>query len=203
MSTGYRPLRKVSAYSLFNGCLEAFGVREHVKSDDVAQTSRCLTDGRNYLWVYIDDDGFVGCLSRYGCNAPGKILSAVAEAFDTDIVSEYEPQFWGFDTQEEGDAYQARIAKENREKFDLELLKYLRNEPNDIRPGTIGMIEAQIAKKLVESDPGLLLPENWDKLRHDIRSIYERDHTVTVTLTPEQKAFAKMIATHEDDLPHA
>ena len=26
---------------------------------------------------------------------------AIAEAFDTGIVSEHEPQFWGFDTQEE------------------------------------------------------------------------------------------------------
>src|SRR3954447_25269997 len=46
-------------------------------------------DGRNYL-VYIDDDGFVGCLRRYASNrAPGNILNALANVFDTNIVSEH------------------------------------------------------------------------------------------------------------------
>ena len=34
-----------------------------------------------------------------------------------------------------------------------------------------------------------------------IDSIYQRDHTVTITLDPVNRAFADMIATHEDDLP--
>ena len=33
-------------------------------------------------------------------------------------------------------------------RFHDELLKYLRGEPNDIRPGTIGMIRAEIARML-------------------------------------------------------
>jgi len=56
MSTDYRLLRKVPACDLFDGRLEELGVREHVKPG--ATTERLLTDGRNYLWVYIDDDGF-------------------------------------------------------------------------------------------------------------------------------------------------
>ena len=32
------------------------------------------------------------------------ILGAIAEAFSTDIFSEYEPQYWGYDTQEEWEA---------------------------------------------------------------------------------------------------
>ena len=36
-------------------------------------------------------------------NNPVFILSAVCQAFDTHIFSEYEPKFWGFDTQEEWD----------------------------------------------------------------------------------------------------
>jgi hypothetical protein len=92
MSTDYRLLGKVPACDLFDGHLEEFGVREHVKLEATTEKSRLLTDGRNYLWVYIDDDGFVGCLTRYFPNgAPGKILNALANVFDTDIVSEYEP----------------------------------------------------------------------------------------------------------------
>jgi hypothetical protein len=59
---------------------------------------------------------------------------------------------------------------------------------------------AEKAKKLVENDPRLLLSENKDKLRNGARSTYDRDHAETVTLTPEDIALAKMIATHEDDL---
>jgi hypothetical protein len=98
---------------------------------------------------------------------------------------------------------QERLAKEDNEKFHAELLKYLRGEPNDIRPGTVGMQWAEKAKILVENDPTLLLPENKDKLLNEARSIYDRDHAVTVTLSPEDIARVKMIATHEDDLPEA
>ena len=195
MSTDYRMFRKVPACDLFDGRLEEFGVREHVKPEATTEKSRLLTDGRNYLWVYIDDEGFVHCLNprasriRYFPNgAPGKILNALANVFDTDIVSEYEPQFWGFDTQEEWDACMEKMSQKAEEEFHIELLKYLRGEPNDIRPGTIEMIEAEIAKTLVEKNPSLLLSVNKDKLRNEIQSIYKREHAVTVTLSPQDMA---------------
>lgn len=202
MSTYYAPFNKIHARDLFDGRLEKFGVREQ-STADTTETRKCLTDGRNYLWVYIDDAGIVSNIKRSGANAPSKILNAIAEAFDTDIFSEYEHQYWGFDTQEEWDAWQDKMAKEDDEKFQTELLKYLRGEPNDIRPGTVGMGWAEAAKKLVENDPTLLLPENKDRLLNEAGSIYNGDHTVTVTLTPEDLALVKMIATHEDDLPKA
>jgi hypothetical protein len=62
---------------------------------------------------------------------------------------------------------------------------------------------SEIAKTLVENNPTLLLSENKAKLHDKVNSIYERDHTVKVTLDPEQMALVKMIATHEDDLPKA
>jgi hypothetical protein len=202
MSTDYMPLKKVPARELFDGRLQEFGVREHV-NDDTDERKRCLTDGRNYLWLYVTDDGFVGCLSRYGGNAPQKILGAIAEAFDTDIVSEHQPQFWGFDTQEEWDAAMAEMSRKTDEDYHAELIKYLAGEPNDIRPGTIGMTQAEIAKGLVEKDSSLLLPENRDRLLKEMRSIYDRDHAVVIKLTPEDIAVADMLATHEDDLPRA
>ena len=204
MSTDYRLLKKVPACDLFDGRLEKFGVREHVKPEATTETSRLLTDGRNHLWVYIDDDGFVDRLSRPAFKGfPGKILNALANVFDTDIVSEYEPQFWGFDTEEEWDAWQRQISQEHEEEFHIELLKYLRGEPNDIRPGTVGMCQAEIARTLVEKDPSLLLSVNKDKLRNEIQSIYDHEHAVTVTLSPEDMALVRMLSTDEDDLPRA
>ena len=117
MSTAYCLSERVGASTLFDGRLENFGVREHVKPDETSKNRRCLTDGRNYLWVYIDDAGLVSSISRYGGNAPGKILNSIAQAFDTDIFSEYQPQFWGFDTQEEWDAAMDQMAKESEEEF--------------------------------------------------------------------------------------
>src|SRR6266705_3199764 len=67
---------------------------------------------------------------------------------------------WSQLPQEEWDAAMEQISREDTEHFHIELLKYLRGEPNDIRLGTIGMLEAEIAQKIVENDPELLLPIN-------------------------------------------
>jgi hypothetical protein len=200
MSTNYAPSKKIRACDLFDGRLEKYGVREQL-TDDAIETSRCLTDGHNCLWVSIKDFGLVGLFSRYGANAADKILNAVADTFDTEVASEHEPHYWGFDTQEEWDAAWDQMAKEDEERFYTETLKYLRGQPNDIKKGTVGMCKAEIAKKLLEKDTALLLPENKEKLLNGIKSVYDREHTVTVTLTPQEVAVAKMAVTHEDDLP--
>ena len=202
MSTDFILSRKVSANDLFGGRLATFGIQEHVSSD-TSERNRCLTDARNYLWVYLTEDGFVCCLSRYGANAPGKILAAINEAFETDVFSEYEPQYWGFDTQEEWDAAEKKLADQHRDRFYADLCAYIRGEPNDIRPGTIGEIKAKIAKTLVESQAALLQPENKDRLLSEMEAIYDRDHALIITLSPEEIALAEMLATHEDDLPKA
>jgi hypothetical protein len=203
MSTDYRPLKKVRACELFDGRLEAFGVREHFNKETDA-THRMLTDGCNYLHVSIDENGCVEGLRRYFPNGhPGKILNAMGEAFDTYIASEHEPQYWGFDTEEEWHADLAAISREEKEKFHVEVLKFIRGEPNNIQPGTNGMITAEIAKKLVEKDPSLLLPVNADKLWKEVESIFFGDHVKWVTLDEKDIAATRMLATHEDDLPKA
>jgi hypothetical protein len=204
VSTDHRTLKKVPAQKLFDRRLEKYGVREHINPDTTTNDWRCLTDGNNYVWVSIREDGFVGTITRFRPGgAPGKILSAIAEAFDTDIVSEYEPQFWGFDTQAEWVEWNELRSREAEKIFHDELLKYLHGEPNDIRPGTIGMIEAEIAKKLADKEPALLLLTNKDKLREEIDTIYDREHAVRVSLGPADIAAAEMLITHEDDLPRA
>jgi hypothetical protein len=173
----------------------------HVHS--LERFSRCLSDGRDCLWVYLTEDGFVASLSRYGANAPDKILAAISEEFETDVFSEYEPQYWGFDTQEELDAAWKKWADQDRDRFYADLCAYIRGEPNDIRPGTIGEIKAKIAKTLVESQAALVRPENKDTLLSEMDAIYDRDHAVIITLGPEDIALAEMLAAHEDDLPKA
>lgn len=204
MSTDYRLLNKVRAEDLFSGQLERFGVREHLVKDETTETKKCLTDGRNYLWSYIDEDGFVASFSRYGANAPGKILNAVQEVTDTAIASEYEPQYWGFDTQAEWDECMEKMSREHDEKFHADILRFCRGEANDIRPGTNGMHMAEIAKKLAEQDPTLLLPEHKQRFLDAIKDGYNKETARNViTLTEKDIALVKMLSTHEEDLPKA
>jgi lipoate-protein ligase A len=89
------------------------------------------------------------------------------------------------------------------DEFFNNLVKYVRDEPNGVLPGTIGMIKAKIAKTLVEIDPDLLAPEKRDVLLEAVRAVYDRDHAVTITLTEQDLAAADMTAARTDDLPKA
>jgi hypothetical protein len=92
MSIDFRPRRLIAVADLFDGRLEKHGVREHV-SERSTEYSRCLTDGTNYVWVYISKRGFVSCFTRYNTD-PSEILGAIDKEFDADIIDEYHPEFW-------------------------------------------------------------------------------------------------------------
>jgi hypothetical protein len=132
MSTDFTPGLRIFARNLFDGRLATFGVHEWVAPDQapddgqdndlwVLLTSqdaqkRTLTDGQgNYLWVSIDDDGAVAVFTRYGRNDTHAILGAVAEAFETEIFSEDEPRFWGFETDEVGRAHERDLFGEKQQ----------------------------------------------------------------------------------------
>jgi hypothetical protein len=202
MSTDYRISKQIQTADFFDRRLEQLGVHEHV-AKGTTDRAKCITDGRNFLWVYIDDQGIISSLTRYGGNVPSKILAAIAEAFKTDIFSEYEPQFWGFDTQEQWDAAMEELSRESEERFYGELIKFVSGKPSNIAEGTIGHIKAQIAKKLVENDPQVLLTEARQAFMNRIEEIYDRDHSVKVSLTDKDMALVRMLATHEDDLGQA
>jgi hypothetical protein len=152
-------------------------------SEETTEQKRCLTDEHNFLWVHVGDEGFVHSLTRYLPNgAPGRILWAISEAFDAEIFSEHEPQYWGFDTQEEWDAWQHAIATEHDDEFYADILKFVADEPNGIRAGTVGERWALIAKRLIAGDPGLVASERRCELMEAIHS-YDRDHTEYVSLS--------------------
>jgi hypothetical protein len=66
-----------------------------------------------------------------------------------------------------------------------------------------GCCQAKIAKTLVERNPSLLLPINKGKLLSEVKSIYEREYAVTVTLGPKDLALVRMLSTDEEELPSA
>jgi hypothetical protein len=77
MSTDFRPLTPIPMADLFDGRLENAGVLEH-QSKDTTSHCKCLTDDRNFLGVCWNDEGFVSTITRYGMNAPQRILRAMA-----------------------------------------------------------------------------------------------------------------------------
>ena len=184
---------------LFDGRLDAYEVREEIV-DRTTATDRVLTDGNNYLWI-LGRGGNVDVLVRYGRNAPGKILGAIAEVFDTDIYSEHEPQYWGHDTEEAWDLAWKNLAEEDQRRFHADIVRYVAGESNGIKPGTVGAVQAEIAKGLVGADPGLVASERRTELMAAIEKTYSDRHAVVVELTDEDRALARLIATHEDDLP--
>jgi hypothetical protein len=108
MSSDYRPTGKILFDDLFTKTLAGGRIREHivhrVEDIETSETTRCLTDGVDYIWVFRDDFGFVHRFTQWAPNRAGFILQAVIDAFDTEILSEYEPRYGGFDTHEEWEA---------------------------------------------------------------------------------------------------
>src|ERR1700730_7557644 len=147
MSTDYRPLKEIPFAELFDTRLEKYGVHEKLGEEDITERQRCLTDGRNYLWDYADEDGVLTAVTGYGWNAPGRILGAISETFGTEFVSEYEPQYWGFSTREEWHAAWDGLVDRDREELYGDLLKYLHGESNAIEPGTNGRVKARIGEE--------------------------------------------------------
>jgi hypothetical protein len=125
----------------------------------------------------------------------------VAEAFDSDIFSEYEPQFWGFDTQEEWDAWHEDNRKDEDECY-ADLLRFLADQPNNIGAGTVREEQAQIAKRLVSEDPTLVSPNRRKEFIEEIRTAYDNSRKVVVCMEPKDDAdLAAMTAAVEKHCP--
>jgi len=178
MSTDFVTEEKIQMTDLFDGRLE---IREHVNPGTTSEVCRCLTDGRNYLWAYSQRDGMLSSMSRYGQNTVGKILRAVAETFDTEIYSEHEPQFWGFANEEEWDLAWSEMNKKAEDEFYVNIIAYVKGEPNDIKESTVGMEKAKLAKNLVAVDPHLSMAENKRELLDTIDRMYYADKRIILT----------------------
>jgi hypothetical protein len=88
--------------------------------------------------------------------------SSFCDTFDVQVVSEYEPQYWGFVTHDEWDEFMERCATEREDELYEQVMHYVRGEGHNLLPGTIGMIEADIAKTLIDENHNFALPENGE-----------------------------------------
>ena len=203
MSTDYRLQENVLFQQLFDGRLQQYGIAEKTVPDSTSERSRVLVDEQgNFLWVYSDDKGYVGDLSRYGFQSPALILEAISVTFNTEIYSEHEPQYWGFNTQEEWDAWMAKMAIEHRNEFYADIVNFVTGKEHGFRSGTVGMIQAEIANVLVSEHPDLLLMQNKDEFLKTIDEKYLQGQAQwTITLDDLDLDLARRIASDTDGLP--
>jgi hypothetical protein len=134
----------------------------------------------------------VAGFTRYGMNAPRRILEIISNEFNAQIVSEHQPEYWGFESHAEWDAAWEQMSREAEKEFYEQVERFIRGEPHNIVPGTVGMKKAEVARDLVAQRPELLAAENRKQLIETVNEAYDRDHAVTVILTDEQVAFARM-----------
>jgi hypothetical protein len=98
MSTDYRLKKKVRLADLIDGRLEKSGVWEQFVPCSTKDDAKCLSDGNEHLWAYADRYGFVESLTRYGRSDNDSILEAIEQTFGTKIFSEFELEYWRYDT---------------------------------------------------------------------------------------------------------
>src|ERR1051326_316464 len=104
MFTDFLTENAISMSEIRGNNLRSWGVWEHSKRDNDQSDSAWLTDGTNFVQVHQSSAGTL-LLTRYFPNGdPSLILRVISEVFETKIYSEYQPQFWGFSSQEEWDA---------------------------------------------------------------------------------------------------
>lgn len=185
MSTDFITEKQIQLSELLDGRLEKYNIREHV-NENTSKDSHCLTDGTNYLWVYSHNGDAATSFTRYGGNAVNHILGSIFEEFDTNIYSEHECQYWGFNSDKDWSDWMNEQTKSDDDKFYEEIIRFVTEKESDFKAGTIGMIKAEIAQKLVAITPELLLMANRDRLMDDIENSYNSKHAVTILLSQEE-----------------
>ena len=199
MSTSYRSLKKIRFAELFDGRLARFDIQERVVEGMTDQSRRVLTDGRNWLLFFADEDGFLGRIERRGLNSGRPIGEAIMEVFETRIVSERQPEYWGCETQEELDAMWKEHADRQKEEFYRQLIEHLEGGADPFPPGTIGSIQAEIARKLVAERPELTSIDRKEELLQAVNDAFEKDHVIKVTLPKEKVEEITRIMTVNSD----
>lgn len=92
MSTNYRLSQQITKQQFLDAVRES-GVTEHV-CDQTTEDQFCVTDGKNYLWCYMED-GKIYDFCRYGANYDAEdFLYEAAEVLDLEVISEHDEDYW-------------------------------------------------------------------------------------------------------------
>jgi hypothetical protein len=117
-------------------------------------------------------------MTIWGTNDTSCIFDAIFKAYGVEIITEYQPKYWGFQSHLE---WRAARSMERHKAFFVEFLKYLDGQPNEIEAEfaqrtfvlndampSINMLKALIARQFIIQDSSLANPENKIKLIVDM-----------------------------------
>ena len=105
--------------------------------------------------IYFADDGYLGTTCTW-CGKP----AAYGERIEIVQISSSEALWMHQDCEE----LDSEFCKKQKENFYANVMKFVRGEPSGIIPGTVGEVQAKIAKVLIAKNPSLALPENLQEL---------------------------------------
>ena len=177
MFTDYRINKILSIEEIFDGRLERFGIHETFVAETTPEW-RCLTDGNSVLWV--EGDYEIYFMLGFGMfNGTEKILTAIEEAFDVEIFSEHQPQYWGKEGEEECRCDRREVAKEVQTKLNVLIMGYIRGESPNIELYSSFMPVVNIAKDLIMENPGLASPDREVELLEKTNQICIEKYNAT------------------------
>ena len=174
MSTDYHPLSPIRMADLFSGRLKKYGV--HDKS---IEDSKRLADSYTILRVFSEDNDKVALFTSYEEENeihPYRIIAAIADEFDTDIVSELDPRYWGYESFRQWNAEFCAAAAKKMEEFHKNVLNYIEGNPCNLEC-IGGRKRAKIATKLIKRYPELAAKDKCADLVNVIEAIEKRDYT--------------------------
>jgi hypothetical protein len=102
MSTNYRSTSPIPFSRLFDGRLEKYGIYEKKQSAPTDQM-RTLVGRDGVLEAYQGANGDSTFSRPCFAPIPWALLDALVAEFDTELICEHDPRYWGFSTQKEWD----------------------------------------------------------------------------------------------------
>jgi hypothetical protein len=134
--------------------LGASGITEHHSPHVDNKEERCLVEGENRLWAKVTPKGNVMFLECDDGHDPRKILEKLGALSGSEIVSQFDSEYWGVETPEEL-GHCDRYASHYREELYRELLRYALEHPVRVELEELARQKAGIAKDLIAKDPSL------------------------------------------------
>jgi hypothetical protein len=156
MSTDYCLKVFAPISEIFDGRLSQYGIHERVEEGRTSERERCLSDGFDRIWLSGHKIPERGAITPYSHYDSPVILGRLSQLFETAVYSEHEPQYWGFDSQQEWDEFEREMADQQYQDTYRNLINFLTLRDYPFKEGTVGMGWALTAHQLVVGDPSYL-----------------------------------------------
>jgi hypothetical protein len=187
MCTYYRPIRPIQMSELFSGRLKKYGIYD----DSIGDARRLagelpglnVSNGIHSIVVHVrpDDNDTVAEFASYDEDNeidPHGVIAAIADEFDTEIVSQHDPRYWGYKNFRDWNAAFYAQTSARLDAAYKDIMNYVEGKPCDLA-SIRGRRRARIGKRLIQKYPELSPRYNCADLIRVIDAISMRDIPTT------------------------